>query len=170
VHRMTSDARPRGLRPRPWLLLSSAALLAGCASVTPVPAADAVEHYDQVAAELTSALADATGQQWSALENRQEVQERDGTCLYSPGEWEGGAPLPGVSGDEGWDGITAAVDPVLAEHGFSELGDPSRRGALHQVSAEDEHGAELVLTAQGELRITGAQIETETCSAEALGL
>jgi hypothetical protein len=46
----------------------------------------------------------------------------------------------------------------------------SHQGALHQVSAQDDHGAELVLTAQGELRITGAQIETETCSAEALGL
>lgn len=155
---------------RGLLLVAAAALLAGCGGVTPVPAADAVAHYDEAASALTAALAASTGQQWSALENRRDVSQHDGMCLYSPGEWETGTPLPGVSGTKGWQEITGAVDPVLVEHGFSEFGRPTQQGALHQVTATDEHGAEAVLTEQGQLRIADAQIEIETCSAEALGL
>lgn len=172
VRGMTNDPPHRAARRsrRSLLLVSVAALLTGCGAMTPLPADEAVAHYDEVAAGLTSALAESTGQEWSFLEHLQEVQESDGACLYSPGAWEAGTTLPGVSGDEGWDEITAVVDPVLVEHGFSELGRPSRQGALYQVSATDEHGAEVVLTAQGQLRIADAQIGTETCSAEALGL
>lgn len=171
----TSDEVPLAGRRRAGrgaLLISVAALLTACTSVSPLPAGEAVAHYDQVAAELTAALAESTGQEWGALEGRQEVQESDGECLYTPGEWETGAALPGVSGDEGWDEIAAAVDPVLVEQGFSELGRPSRQGALYRVGATDEHGAEVTITAQGRLRITDAQIETaaESCSAELLGL
>lgn len=168
----TNDPPHRDVRRRRrgLLLVTLTALLTSCTSVTPIPAEDALSHYDEVAAGLTTALAGSTGQEWGLLENRQEVQEHDGTCQYSPGAWETGTALPGVSGDDGWGEITAAVDPVLVEHGFSELGGPSRQGALYQVSAEDEHGAEVVITAQGALRISGAQIETETCSAESLGL
>lgn len=155
---------------RGLLLVSLATLLAGCGAVTPLPAGEAAAHYDEVAAGLTSALDESTGQRWSVLEHRQDVQERDGVCLYSPGEWEAEGTLPGVSGGKGWDEIVAAVDPVLVEHGFSELGRPSRQGALYQVRAADEHGAEVTLTAQGQLRIADAQIETETCSAESLGI
>ncbi|MGO2360951.1 MAG: hypothetical protein ACTH6N_07435 [Brachybacterium tyrofermentans] len=152
------------------LLLSAAALLTACGGVVPLPAGEAVAHYDEVAAELTSALGESTGQEWSLLEHRREVQEREGVCRYSPGDWETGTTLPGVSGDDGWDEIIAAVDPVLVEHGFSELGRPTRQGALYLVRAADEHGAEVTLSAQGTLRIADAEITTESCSAESLAL
>lgn len=161
--------RARGAARGP-LLVSALALLAGCGAVTPLPAEDAVALYDEVAADLTSVLAGSTDQGWTFMEYRRTVQERDGVCLYSAGAWEAGTPLPGVSAGTGWDEIVAAADPVLEEHGFTAFGRPSRSGALYSVSATDGHGAEVVLTAQGTMRIADAEITAPECTAEGVGL
>lgn len=145
-----------------------ALLTAGCtAGSEPLPAEDAVAHYDATADAL---LAELSAQEWTLNPAQRTVREEDGQCRYSPGAWEAEGTLDGVSGDQGWDEIAARLDPVLAEHGFEELGAPSRSGALYSVTAQDGHGAELELDEQGRLSLHGALIEAETCTAAALGL
>ena len=145
-----------------------ALLVAGCAAgAEPLPAQDAVAHYDAAADALTAEL---PAQEWTPNAVQRTVQEEDGTCRYSPGVWEAGETLDGVSGDQGWEEVTDRLDPVLAEHGFEDLGAPTRSGALYSVSTHDGHGAELVLDEQGRLSLRGALIDTTTCTKSALGL
>ncbi|WP_157697099.1 hypothetical protein [Brachybacterium avium] len=140
----------------------------GCtAAGEPLPAEGAVAHYDAVAEDLTAEL---SAQEWVLNPTQRTVREEDGRCRYSPGVWEAEGTLAGVSGDGGWDEIAARLDPVLAEHGFEDLGAPSRSGALYSVSTHDGHGTELVLDEQGRLSLRGTLIDTETCTESALGL
>ncbi|MBB5833161.1 hypothetical protein [Brachybacterium aquaticum] len=159
----------QGARTRRVALCGAAALLlAGCTGgAEPLPAADAVEHYDQAAQAL---LAELSSQQWTLDEGRRSVAEEDGQCLYSPGTWEAEGTLDGVSGEDGWDELAQRLDPVLAVHGFEDLGDPRRQGALYSVTSTDAHGAELVLDEQGRLSMRGAHVETSSCTPEVLGL
>lgn len=143
-------------------------LLAACGgSAEPLPAESAVPHYDAAAEAV---LAELAGPEWALQENQRTVQEEDGACRYSPGVWNADQPLEGVSGDEGWDALAERLDPVLAEHGFGDLGAPERSGALYSVRSQDAHGAELVLDAQGRLALRGALVDAQTCTPEALGL
>lgn len=143
-------------------------LLAGCgASVEPLPAGDAVAHYDAAAEALTAEL---TELEWTLQENQRTVQEEGGQCRYSPGVWNADGTLEGVDGDQGWEEIAERLDPVLAEHGFESLGAPSRSGASYSVSAQDGHGAELVLDEQGTLSLRDALIEAPDCTEDALNL
>lgn len=145
-----------------------ALLAAGCtAGSEPLPAEDAVAHYDAAADALTAEL---STQEWVVNPAQRTVREEDGQCRYSPGAWEAEGTLDGVSGDQGWEEIAARLDPVLAEHGFEDLGAPSRSGALYSVTTQDGHGAELELDAQGRLSLRGALIDAETCTDSALGL
>lgn len=157
------------VRRRGWAVLGAGlVLLAGCgAGQEPVPAEDAVAHYDAVAGAVLDELA---GPEWTLQENQRTVREGDEGCRYSPGVWNADAVLDGVSGAEGWDELTERLDPVLAEHGFGALGDPERSGAIHSVSTQDQHGAELALDEQGRLSLRGALVDAEPCTAEALGL
>lgn len=141
-------------------------LAAGCgAGGTPLPAQEAVAHYDAVADAITAEL---SAQEWTLNESQRSIEEEDGRCRYSPGEWEAEGVLDGVSGDQGWKDLSARLDPVLAEHGFEDLGAPSLSGALHSVSSHDGHGAELVLDEQGRLSLRGALVDAETCDEGAL--
>lgn len=163
--RVRHASRGRG---RTAVLAALTLLAASCtAAGEPLPAEDAVAHYDAAADDL---IAELTGQEWALNSVQRTVREEDGRCRYSPGVWEAEGTLEGVSGDKGWGEIAARLDPVLAEHGFEGLGAPSRSGALYSVSTHDAHGTELVLDEQGRLSLRGALIEAETCTESALGL
>ena len=169
----TGARRAEGARRPAWTARSGVLgaillLTAGCGGGgDPLPAEEAVAHYDAVAEALTAEL---PGQEWTLQENQRSVEEEGGDCRYSPGVWNAGDTLEGVSGDQGWDDLAAQLDPVLSEHGFEGLGAPSRSGALHSVSTQDDHGTELVLDEQGRLSLRGALIDAETCTPGALGL
>lgn len=147
-------------------------LLAGCVVVKdlveePLPAEEAVAHYDAAAGAVVEEL---SGSEWTLQENQRDVREVDGECRYFPGAWNADARMQGVSGDEGWDEITERLDPVLAEHGFGAFPAPKRSGALYSVTSQDEHGAELELSEEGWLSLRDALVDAEPCTAEALGL
>lgn len=161
-------ARTPGRTRRVATLGVLALLATGCgAGAAPLPAEAAVAHYDAAADAL---IAELSAQEWTLNANQRTVQEEDGQCRYSPGVWEADGTLERVSGEEGWEELATRLDPVLAEHGFEELGAPSRSGALHSVATHDGHGAELVLDEQGRLSLRGALVDTTSCTQSALGL
>ena len=84
--------------------------------------------------------------------------------------WEAGETLDGVSGDQGWEEVTDRLDPVLAEHGFEDLGAPTRSGALYSVSTTTGTAPSWCSTSRGGSLSRGALIDTTTCTKSALGL
>lgn len=67
-------------------------LLTACAgSEEPIPAADAVAHYDEVAAAIAATAApDAS---WTFADSTRHVAaDGSGICLYTPGDWSMDSP------------------------------------------------------------------------------
>lgn len=160
----------RGRAARFAALGAAALHCAGCGGTAPIPADEAVAHYDALAEDLTTGLA-GTGLDLTHEPSTRTVTKEGGTCVYTPGTWTPAGGSGGdVSDDEAWGSSREALDPVLEEAGFDPLGDPQRQGAKSFVASTDEHGATLRLDDQGTLRLYGARVETEDCSASALGL
>ncbi|AXK45478.1 hypothetical protein [Brachybacterium saurashtrense] len=59
---------------------------------------------------------------------------------------------------------------MLEEHGFAPLRRERRSGGVYWVESEGEHGARLLLQADGSLRITDIRVEATPCEDAALGL
>lgn len=170
-HRPAGPRRPSASPVRAALVLATVALLAGCTGGSePLPAGEAVGHYEDVAAGVSEALA-PSGREFSYLAPSEPVTEDGGTCLYRAGQWESGQSFDGdLTGRAAWDEYAEPVEEVLAEHGFTDLGRVHRRGALHYLVATDQHGAHFELDEQGRFSIADARVDADPCTPETLGI
>lgn len=171
ARRTAGPRRPSTSPVRASLVLATAALLTGCSlGAEPLPADEAVGHYEDVAAGVSGALA-SSGREFSYLAPSESVTEDGGTCLYRAGQWESGQSFDGdLTERAGWDEYAEPVEEVLAENGFTDLGRVHRRGALHHLVATDRHGARFELDEQGRFTIADARVDADPCTAEALGI
>ncbi|GAA1484746.1 hypothetical protein [Brachybacterium fresconis] len=164
---------PRLAGRRPHLALALLAVmipLASCGTGTaPVPADDAVSHYDDLATELGAALA-VDGTPWTLAPDTRQVAGGDDGCRFTPGTWSPETPLPEPSEDEGWTRRMATVNSVLSGYGFEEIEDVTEDGSRTVLQTQDEHGATLSITAEGRIRIWEAAVDTDPCTAETLGI
>lgn len=152
------------------LVLGAATSLTACgAGSEPLPAPEAVAHYESIVAELEGALADG-GTDWQHAEDTRKVVEQDGTCRFTPGTWQPATPLPTPDGEEGWEDRIALVNPVLTGHGFEEIEDVTAQGSRTVLESSDAHGATLRVTPEGEIRIWEAAVEADPCTPEGLGM
>lgn len=150
------------------VLGAAAALsLSACGGTEPLPADQAVAHYDDAATALTVALG-AGGITWEHGEASRKADERDGTCEYTPGNWSPSAPLPAPEDDAAWEARIDAANPALEEHGFDAVNGTTADGSRKVLETEDAHGATLQLTAEGDLRIWGAEVTADPCELEEL--
>lgn len=140
------------------------AALSGCVQrTTPMPARDAVDHYTQVVDALIAAMGTVRELNWEGGATALQPIEPC-TDEYHPGRWEADDNLyhsPGEGMD--WEPWRRALDPVLTQWEFSELGDEKREGGVVLLAATDEHGATLELADQGVLTITGVQVTDTDC-------
>lgn len=144
-------------------------VLTACSSAEPLPAGEAVAHYEEVGASVTDALGDLGGP-WTYQETSRRFEETGGDCLYSAGQWEGSGPLVGVSGSDGWDAVDAALGDTVQKASFGSFSAPQRQGAMHVIEATDAHGATLRIDEQGGVRISGARVDGAPCTEAGLGL
>lgn len=153
---------------RTTVLATAAALsLSACGGTEPLPADQAVAHYDDAATALTVALGSG-GITWEHGEASRKADERDGTCEYTPGNWSPSAPLPAPEDDAAWEARIDAVNPALEEHGFDAVSGTTADGSRKVLGTEDAHGATLQLTAEGDLRIWGAEVTADPCDTPGL--
>lgn len=152
------------LARRALLCAAPLAVLSGCGQrTTPLPARDAVDHYTQVVDALIAAMDTVRELGWDGGATALQPVE---LCAdeYHPGRWEADDPLYPVPGEGmDWGPWRTALDPVLEEWGFSELGREKRKGAWLVRRATDQHGATLELADQGILTITGARGSDADC-------
>ena len=155
---MTDHPQPL-LARRTLLAALPLASLTGCGLRTePIDASDAVEHYTQVVEALIAAMDTVRTLDWDGGTTALQPVE---PCAkeYHPGQWEADDALyeePGQGID--WEPWREALDPVLEDWGFSELGREKREGGWLIVRATDEHGAEFSLVQRGIFSITGVRI------------
>lgn len=160
-----------GYRPRLALALLAVMIpLASCSTGTaPIPADDAVSHYDDLATELEAALA-VDGTAWELAPDTRKVTSGEDACLFTPGTWSPETPLPEPADDEGWEERMATVNSVLSGYGFEEIEDVTEEGSRTVLQTQDEHGATLSMSAEGQIRIWEAAVDADPCSAETLGI
>lgn len=155
---------------RALLLLGAVTPLAACgADAAPIAAADAVTHYESVVDDLTGALAD-DGTSWQLAQDTRKIAEHEGACRFTPGTWQPAVPLPTPDGDGDWEDRIAAVNPVIADHGFAEIQDTTAQGSRTVLETRDDHGATLRITPEGEIRIWEVAVDAAPCTPESLGI
>lgn len=142
--------------------------LSACSSDDPLPAAQAIEHYDEVGHDIAQALSGEDGT-WLHENRGRSVSETEGTCRYSPGSWNPAEDLEAPTDDGAWQARMDVVNPVLEEHGFSEITKTTEQGSRRLLESEDEHGASIRITPEGQIRITSAAVDAEPCTMETLG-
>lgn len=144
-------------------------LLTACGdSEEPIRAADAVAHYDEVAAAIAATAAPDAA--WTFADSTRHVAaDGSGTCLYTPGDWSMDSPL--ISADaRSWDDVLDALGPSLEEYGFEPVDSTTEQQSRRVLETTDEHGATLQITEDGKLRIHSALVDADTCTAATLGL
>lgn len=157
-------------RGRALLLLAALSPLAACgADPEPLPAAGAVSHYEDFVDELAGALADGDTS-WQHAPATQKVTEQKGGCRFTPGTWQPDAPLPAPEVEDDWEERIAQVNPVLTEHGFSEIEHATEQGSRSVLESRDAHGASLEITPEGRIRLWEVAVEADPCSPETLGI
>jgi hypothetical protein len=154
---------------RAGLLLAIAAVmpLAACGGDTALPATEAVGRYDEIAEGISAAIA-ADGTTWKLAEDTRRTEAVDDACQYTPGTWRPAGALPVAEDEALWQERIDAVNPVLEQHGFAPVDELTQDGSREVLESEDEHGATVRLTADGELRIWGARVDAAPCTLEQL--
>lgn len=164
---------PRLVSHRPRLALAGFTMVAALASCSPgtvpFPADEAVAHYDDLATELGSVLA-VDGTSWELAQDTRKVAGGGEACLFTPGTWSPETSLPEPADDEGWEQRMATVNTVLTGYGFEEIEDVTEKGSRTVLKTQDEHGATLTITAEGQIRIWEAAVDADACTAGTLGI
>lgn len=150
------------------LATSSLLLVTGCGGDSPIPADDAVGHYDSLVEDLTTALPGATAP-WTHAEATRKAADIGGSCTYTPGTWDPETPLAPPTDDDEWNQRIDAVNPALEGHGFDRITETTTQGPRTLLRTEDEHGATLTITAEGEIRIWEASVDADPCTLAGLG-
>ncbi|MBD5784998.1 hypothetical protein IF650_02275 [Cellulosimicrobium terreum] len=138
---------PRRLAVRASSLLLTvplALVVTGCDAPATLDPADAAATYADVQEDLVAALGGPAG--WDTT-GEASLSGEDGSCtLVLPRA----TTQQYLAADDGsTDDVASALDPVLAEHGFSELGDgESVEGGAVVADASDDDGAEVVVASE----------------------
>lgn len=143
--------------------LTITAALSSCASPQVLDAEQAEAHYDAVIADVQDALTELDYELVHAPATR-SLEEHEGTCKYTPGNYEAEGLSATLGDEEAWGPVLEAVNPVLEEHGFETREEPSLDGGSLRVRVEDDHGAELSIGDMGQVRIWGAHVSPEACA------
>lgn len=143
--------------------------LTACSPNAALPAGDAVAHYDEVAADIATAINRRDA--WELDRDQRHVRVEDGACRYDAGVWNStdGWTMPGDVRGEEWQAVYAALKPVLREHGFG-AGRLALRADGSFLIARDLDGAAFTLDGRGNFHLVGARIPLEPCTDAALGL
>mgnify|MGYP007040920984 CR=1 FL=1 len=146
--------------------------LSSCFAPQPLPAEDAVAHYEQVRVDLITAI----GAEDLGLEVREEpvVETADGTCVYDPGSWEADGEFV-ANAESAWGPLIDPLNEVLGRHGFGEVDEFTyANGEAFGISVVDGHGLRLrAYTLEGSTIVSlhGAVIDAEgRCSLAELGV
>jgi hypothetical protein len=159
----TAPVRRRPRRsPGAGVALCLALLVTACGSSQELDAAEAEEHYEAAVADVQAALGPLGYELVHAPATRSFAPD-DGTCLYTPGNYEAEGLGADLGDEENWDEVLEVLNPVLEEHGFGTVDEPRREGAVLMAVVEDGHGAELSLGETGIVRIQGARVSPEGC-------
>ncbi|MCS6712176.1 hypothetical protein JSY14_09125 [Brachybacterium sp. EF45031] len=135
---------------------------------TPLPAEDAVAHYDDVATTVADAAAPEAS--WNHAESTRHVTAEDpGTCRYTPGDWSMDGPLISRDGRT-WDDLIGDLGPSLEKAGFDPVDAASEQASRRVLETTDAHGATLQLTEDGRMRIHSALVDADACTESALGI
>lgn len=163
--------RPLALRTGKALaLLAVVVPLAACGiSTTTLPASEAVTHYESLVGALGDALGD-DGATWQQAPETRKVAGENGACLFTPGTCDPEAPLPAPDGDDGWTDRITSVNAVVEGYGFASIEDVTEQGSRTVLETADEHGATLLITAEGQIRIQQAAVDAAPCSPKSLGI
>lgn len=163
--------RPLALRTGKALaLLAVVVPLAACGiGTTTLPASEAVTHYESLVGALGDALGD-DGATWQQAPETRKVAGENGACLFTPGTWDPEAPLPAPDGHEGWTDRITSVNAVVEGYGFASIEDVTEQGSRSLLETADEHGATLLITAEGQIRIQQAAVDAAPCSPKSLGI
>ena len=136
-------------------VLVAALALTGCSPNATLTASDVVAHYDEVAAEIATAINRRDA--WQLDEAQRHVRLEDGSCRYDAGVWNAtdGWTLPAdVRGAE-WQAVANGLKPVLREHGFG-AGRLALRADGSFLIARDLNGAAFTLDSRGNFHLVGA--------------
>lgn len=151
------------------LTLGLALPLSACATgPAPLPTDEAVTHYEDLATELGAALA-VDGTSWQHEQDTRTVTAQDEACLFTPGTWGPENALPEPNDEESWDARIMTVNSVLGGYGFEQIDDVTEQESRTVLMTQDEHGATLRITAEGEIQVQDATVDADPCTAETLG-
>lgn len=157
-------------RSRRTCLLGVAAMiaLAGCtpAAPEPVPVDEARAQYEEMLPSLHVSVLQGAEASWEGDSERVRLDE-DGICRWSPGDSSAEITLP-EDDPAAWDARREAINPVLVEHGFDEVGDAMRRNGApaYGFFSDREDGAGVhIYTAAGTtvVRVFGIPVEETAC-------
>ena len=152
-------------RPRGGVLtvLAMTAVLASCGSAQLLEAGQAEPHYDAVISDVQDALG-GLGYELVHAPATRSWEEREGICTYTPGNYEADGLSAALADEEAWVPVLDALNPVLEEHGFETREEPGLDGGSLRVTVEDDHGAELSIGDEGQVRIWGAHVSEDACA------
>ncbi|MFJ4108662.1 hypothetical protein [Oerskovia enterophila] len=148
---------------------SSSPAAAPTASTPGASPAEALDTYTVVRDDVLAALASLDPATPWESSGTASLSEEGSTCtLVLPAA--GSAQYLYVEGDD-FAAVRAALDPVLAQHGFAALGQTVfADGGAVEVSSTDDAGAELVVSSeQTSVVRLNAPVLSETCDDAELG-
>lgn len=169
---MNVDEVPEGRRARSRrsLLVGVAAMIAltGCTPAVPepVPVDEARAQYREMLPPLQESMLQGADASWAEDSERVRLDD-NGICRWSPGDATTEITLP-EDDAAAWDARREAINPVLTEHGFDEVGDAMRRNGApaYGFFSDRADGAGVhVYTAAGTtvVRVFGIPVEESAC-------
>ncbi|MGP9501111.1 hypothetical protein ACT3TS_02720 [Specibacter sp. AOP5-B1-6] len=149
------------------VLALAAVATASCAPPALLSSADAQPRYEKLAEELAQTLElQYLNDPWVFTgDGDSEVQAVDhGTkCTFYVASRGSGDDVASLAG--GWDAVMETINPVLAEHGFSEIAEEdSIAGGYTGISSKDDHGARVRIVSKGSTELSlSADVTDKDC-------
>lgn len=142
--------------------------MAGCTSPAPdpLPLEEARAQYAVMLPQLQDSMLQGSEVRWSDDAERLR-RDDEGVCRWAPGDSSAEVVLP-EDEPAAWDARRETINPVLAENGFEEVGEATRRNGAPAFGffSEREDGAGVhVYTAAGTtvVRVFGIPVEDSAC-------
>lgn len=161
----------RSMMCRASVAVATCLALPACAAFTPIPADEAVAHYDAAIADVVEVLGEA-GLTYGEPRQR-EVTETNGLCYFTAGHYDTieTHPRSYLSSEVDFEGTyEAALSEVLAEHGYGDLRQDEADGPYPGWKAVDAHGGVFTLSVNGGFSFYRILVDASPCDGSALGL
>lgn len=143
-------------------------MMAACAPSTPepIPLDDAQSMYDSLLPQLQEAVLLDEEATWTDGDDR--TRRDDGVCRWSAGDSSADIALD-EDDTEAWDARREAVNAVLEDTDFDEVGEAGRRDGAPAFGFFSERGDGAgvhLYTASGTtvIRVFGVPVETSACA------